>query len=460
MRLKYRTELTDHEPEEVFDWHERTGALERLTPPWADVEVLESSGGIRDGGEVSLRIRRGPTSFRWDLRHKDYEYGRQFRDEQVSGPMKSWTHTHRFEPLPGGGTIVEDEIDLEPPLGPAGAAVGPTFIRRELGRLFRFRYRRLFTDLARQAEHATRPRLTVAITGASGLVGQSLSHFLTTCGHDVIRLVRDSRKIEDGAIFWNPGTGEIDREGLAGADAVVHLAGTSIASGRWTDARKRSILQSRVRGTELIARTLAEMRDGPKVLVSASAVGFYGDRGAKTVTESGLAGKGFLAEVCRAWEGATKPAERAGVRVVLLRTGVALSPAGGALGQMLLPFKMGAGGRLGSGKQFMSWIDLDDLVGLIQHVLYTDSLRGPVNATSPHAVTNATFTSALGRALGRPTVIPVPALAVKAVFGELGKEALLWGQRVVPEKAMASGFDFFYEGVEESLRFQLGRTEE
>lgn len=195
MRLKYRTELTEHEPEAVFDWHERPGALERLTPPWADVEVLHRSGGIRDGGKVSLRIRRGPTSFRWDLRHKDYEYGRQFRDEQVSGPMKSWVHSHRFEPLSGGGTIVEDEIDIDPPLGPAGAVVGPTFVRRELGSLFRFRYRRLFTDLARHAEHAARPRLIVAITGASGLVGLSLKHFLTTCGHEVIPMVRDSRKL-------------------------------------------------------------------------------------------------------------------------------------------------------------------------------------------------------------------------------------------------------------------------
>ena len=260
-------------------------------------------------------------------------------------------------------------------------------------------------------------------------------------------------------MFWNPASGVLDEKALARVDAVVHLAGTSIASGRWTEARKRSIKQSRVRGTELIARTLATMKNGPKILVSASAVGFYGDRGAETLLESEPAGRGFLAEVCRAWEGATKPAERAGVRVVKLRMGVALSPKGGALGQMLLPFKMGAGGRLGSGKQYMSWIDLDDLVGLIQHALYDDSMRGPVNATSPNPVPNATFTSALGRALGRPTVVPVPGLAVKAVFGELGKEVLLWGQRVIPDKAVKSGFEFFYEGVEDSLRFQLGRME-
>lgn len=459
MRYTYQTELPDHTPQTVFDWHERPGALERLTPPWGDVEVLGRSGGIKDGGQVSLRIRRGPTSFRWDLRHRDYEYGRQFRDEQVSGPLKSWVHTHSFHPRPGGGTIARDEIELEAPLGFAGEAIGPTFIKGELERLFRFRYQRLFTDLARHARFADRKRLTVAITGASGLVGSTLRSFLTTGGHEVVSLVRDSRKLDEHSVFWNPAAGVLDEKGLTRVDAVVHLAGTSIADGRWTEARKRSIKQSRVRGTELIARTLASMKNGPRVLVCASAVGFYGNRGTDTITEGEPAGKGFLAEVCRAWEGASKPAERAGVRVVTLRSGIALSPRGGALGQMLLPFKMGAGGRLGSGKQYVSWIDLDDLVGLIQHAIYDDTLRGPVNATSPNPVTNATFTSALGRALGRPTVIPVPALAVKAAFGELGTEALLWGQRAIPEKATKAGFDFFYEGVEDSLRFQLGRME-
>lgn len=459
MRLTFRTELPKHTPEEVFDWHERLGALERLTPPWGDVEVVHRSGGIKDDGRVQLRVRHGPKNFRWDLRHRDYEYGKTFTDEQVEGPMKSWVHTHRFSSGPDGGTVAEDEIHVEPPLGPAGAAVGPTFIKRELERLFRFRYQRLFTDLTRHAEYADQPRLTVAITGASGLIGSNLRHFLTTGGHEVVPLVRDSRRLEGGAVFWNPASGIIDEKGLTRVDAVVHLAGTSIANGRWSDARKRAIKQSRVRGTELLARTLATMKNGPRLLISASAVGYYGDRGADNIVESEPAGRGFLAEVCRAWEGATKPAERAGIRVVNLRTGVALSPGGGALGQMLLPFKMGAGGRLGSGKQYMSWIDLDDLVGLIQHVLYDDSLKGPVNATSPHPVTNATFTSALGRALARPTVLPVPGLAVKALFGELGTEALLWGQRVIPRKILDSGFEFFYEGVEDSLRFQLGRMD-
>lgn len=457
MRLTYRTELPEHAADEVFAWHERTGALQRLVPPWARVDIEHQDGNIRDGARVVLRVHEGPMSFRWELRHRDYEAGRLFRDEQVTGPLKSWLHTHRFVSLDGGGCAVEDDIELELPV--LGLPLTPSLLRGEIDRLFAFRHRRLAADLARHAMHAARPRLTVAVTGASGLIGTGLCHFLTTGGHRVIRLVRDSRRLADDAVYWNPATGEIDPAALAGADAVVHLAGSSIAAGRWTDARKKSIHDSRTQGTELIARTVAAMRDGPRTLVSMSGVTYYGNRGEERLTESSSPGKGFLAGVTRDWEAATGAAQRAGIRVVCLRSGVAISPAGGALGQMLLPFKMGVGGRLGGGRQYFSWIDVDDLVALIVHALYTASLSGPVNAAAPHAVTNATFTDVLGRVLGRPTLLPVPAFAVKAVFGQLGEEALLWGQRVIPEKVLRSGFRFDCEGVEDSLRFQLGRPE-
>jgi len=458
MRLTYRSVLENHSPEDVFAWHERPGALERLIPPWGHVDVLEKEGGIRDGAKVVLQVRQGPASFRWEVRHRDFQQNRQFTDVQVSGPFKSWEHTHRFEPQDGGGTLVQDEIDLEPPMGAAGGLLAPGFVTRELTRLFEFRYRRLFTDLARHARFADKERLTIAITGASGLVGSNLKHFLTTGGHRVIPLVRDRRKLGEDGIFWNPAAGEIDKDGLARADAVVHLAGASIAGGRWTDARKKQIRESRIKGTELIARTMADLRGGPRTLISASAIGFYGDRGDGRIDEGVGPGKGFLAEVVQDWEAATRAAERAGVRVVRLRTGVAISPAGGALGQMLLPFKIGVGGRLGAGTQYFSWVDLDDVVGAILHCLMVPELSGPVNVTGPNPVTNATFTSVFGRVLGRPTVLPVPSLAVKAAFGQLGQEALLWGQRVFPTKLEKSGFEFFYEGVEESLRFQLGRA--
>jgi len=458
MHLTYRTELADHAPEEVFAWHERPGAFERLAPPWADVTVEEREGGIEDGAHVILRIKVGPTSVRWTLRHDGYHAGREFRDEQVEGPFARWSHVHRFLPREGGGTIVEDDIEVEPPLGSAGAAVAPSLIRSELDRLFAFRYRRLENDLARHAADVGEPRLRVAITGSSGLIGSNLTHFLTTGGHQVVRLVRHERELADDAILWDPTEGRIDAEGLRGTDAFVHLAGEPIDR-RWTNARKKAILESRARGTDLAARTLAELDGGPGVLVSMSAVHYYGTRGDEPLDESSSTGRGFLAEVTRAWEAATRPAERAGIRVVHLRGGVVLSPAGGALGRMLLPFKVGVGGRLGSGRQYFSWIDPDDFVALVLHVIRNDGISGPVNATAPHPVTNDTFTSALGRVLGRPTILPVPALALRAMFGELAEEMLLRGQRVLPRKAEASGFEFCFEGVEDCLRFELGRPE-
>lgn len=454
-RLVYRGHVPAHPPASVFAWHERPGALQRLTPPWADVTVEHAEGGIRDGARVALRVRQGPASFLWELRHRDFQEGVQFRDEQVSGPLRSWVHTHRFLPAGDGGTTLEDEIEFEAPLG---IPVGPLFVRGELDRLFAFRHRRLRMDLDRHAQFAGRPPLTVAVTGASGMVGSALCAYLTTGGQRVVRLVRGRAGAGPDEIAWDPRAGEIDADGLARADAVVHLAGASIAGGRWTDARKREILRSRVDGTALLARTMAASAGrGPRVLVSASAVGFYGNRGDERLDEAAPAGTGFLAEVVKAWEGATAPAAKAGVRVVHLRTGVVISPAGGALQQMLLPFKMGMGGRLGTGRQFFSWIDLDDLLGVILHALHDPGLSGPVNATAPNPVTNAAFTDALGRVLSRPTLLPVPAFALRAAFGQLGEEALLWGQRVNPARLERAGFRFAFEGVEDSLSFQLGK---
>jgi len=259
---------------------------------------------------------------------------------------------------------------------------------------------------------------------------------------------------------WDPEKGVFrNAEALEGIDGVVHLAGESLFGLRWAEEKKARIQDSRQEGTALLVRTLTGLQRKPVALVSASAVGFYGDRGATVITEESRPGKGFLPRVCRQWEDATAPATRAGIRVVLLRSGMVLTPQGGALGTMLLPFKVGIGGRLGSGRQYMSWIDLDDEVGLIYHALATPMVRGPLNATAPHPVSNATFTDTLGRVLGRPTLVPLPSLGVKALFGEMGKALLLDGARVAPQKAEKTGFEFRYPALEESLRYQLGREE-
>lgn len=299
--------------------------------------------------------------------------------------------------------------------------------------------------------------MKVIVSGASGLIGRALVRSLVADGHGVTRLVRSSSQPDGAAVdvSWDPDAGTIDARELEGHDAAVHLAGESIAGGRWTDEKKRRIRESRVKGTRLIAETLARLERKPEVLASASAIGFYGDRGDESLTEESASGDDFLSEVCREWEKATLPASQAGLRVVHMRFGVVLSGEGGALSKMLTPFKLGVGGTVGSGKQFLSWVDLEDVVGAIKHAVTNASLRGPVNVVAPTPATNAEFTKTLGRVLGRPTIFPVPAFAARLAFGEMADALLLGGQRVEPARLKSSDYKFAYPDLESSLRHAL-----
>jgi uncharacterized protein (TIGR01777 family) len=297
--------------------------------------------------------------------------------------------------------------------------------------------------------------MKILVSGSTGLIGSTFLPRLSQKGHSLSCLVRS--RSEAGGIYWNPMSGMLDAHALEGFDAVIHLAGESIATGRWTAAKKHRILESRVRGTKLLSDALSSVKRPPKVLVSASAIGFYGDRGDEILKETSMAGSGFLPEVCRQWENATSPASQKGIRVVNLRLGIVLSPKGGALAKMLLPFKMGLGGKIGSGKQYMSWIDLEDVLGAIEHILVNDSLRGPINITAPHAVTNAEFTVTLGRALRRPTLFPMPAFAARLAFGEMADALLLSSARVEPAVLNKSGYRYNYPDLESFLRHLLGQ---
>ena len=308
--------------------------------------------------------------------------------------------------------------------------------------------------------------MKVLVSGASGLVGSALIPFLTTGGHRVTRLVRKARleqgrkdgaSVGDGEVAWSPAAGTIERAGLEGFDAVVHLAGENIAAGRWTPERKRRIRDSRVKGTRLLCQALTQCAQPPRVFVGASAIGYYGDRGDATLTEESAAGEGFLAEVCRDWEAATAGLTDAGIRTALLRVGVVLSPAGGALKKMLLPFRLGLGGVIGAGSQYMSCIALDDVVGVIQHAITHDEVSGPINTVCPEAVTNREYTRTLGTVLGRPTVFPVPAVAARFVLGELADALLLASTRVEPRTLLRTGYEFRYPRLESALRHVLGK---
>jgi len=298
--------------------------------------------------------------------------------------------------------------------------------------------------------------MKILVSGASGLIGSALIPALTAAGHGVQRLVRDRSRAGGGDLYWNPDGGQLDPEGLEPFDAVVHLAGENIAAGRWTAKQKDRILQSRAQGTRTIAEALAKLPAKSRTLVSASAIGFYGNRGDELLDESSRPGHDFLAEVCQAWEAATQPAAAAGVRVVNTRFGVVLSKQGGALKKMLLPFQLGLGGKIGSGQQYMSWVVLDDVVGAIVHCLSDPSLSGPFNVVAPHPVTNLDFTKTFGKVLARPTMFPMPAFAAKLAFGQMADELLLASQRVQPARLQAAGFTFKYPALEQGLRHVLG----
>jgi uncharacterized protein (TIGR01777 family) len=296
--------------------------------------------------------------------------------------------------------------------------------------------------------------MDILVTGASGLIGTALVSSLASSGHEVTRLVRGQPPSEGKTARWDPMAGTLETAAIEGVDAVVHLAGENIAE-RWTSAKKAQIRDSRVKGTQLLCETLTRLSSPPKTLVSASAIGYYGDRGDAILTEDSPPGQGFLSEVCRAWEAATAPAQQHGIRVVQLRLGVVLSANGGALAKILPPFRLGLGGVLGSGQHYMSWIALDDAVGAIQHAIATDALQGPTNAAAPRAVTNQEFTKTLGKVLGRPTAIPLPAFAARLMFGEMADEVLLASARVQPAKLQASGYQFRYPELEDALRHVL-----
>lgn len=441
--------MIDHPCDEVWGWHARPGAMRRLVPPWQPMTVLQEADSLVDG----VAVLGLPAGLRWVARHDPSAYlsGSRFADDLAAdGPMSwpsrvigGWRHTHTFSD-DGGHTRIRDQIETAVP----GAGLRPTFV---------YRRRQILDDLAahRDAAEAGATPMAIALTGASGLIGSALSAFLSTGGHRVIRLVRTSARGDDERL-WNPqapATGLLD-----GVDAVVHLAGASIA-GRFTEGHRSAIRDSRIAPTRLLVAAAAAADDGPRAFISASAIGFYGfDRGDTQLTEDCSRGDGFLADAVGDWEEATAPAADAGLRVTTVRTGIVQAAAGGTLRLLRPLFAAGLGGRVGSGKQWLSWIGLDDLLDIYYRALYDERLAGPVNAVGPESVRNSEYASELARVLHRPAVLPVPSLGPRLLLGEQGaRELAEASQRVVPSKLLAVSHRFRHPDLADTLAHQLGR---
>jgi hypothetical protein len=437
MGLRYSS-VVDAPVTEVFAWHERPGALGRLVPPWQPLEVVEEASSLRDGKAV-LRM---PGGLRWVAQHSACDPPHRFVDELVSLPLH-WRHTHTFEEETGQRTRVTDVVDTPVP----GMLLTQTF---------RYRHSQLAGDLAahRAMARLREGPLTVAVTGSSGLIGTALCAFLSTGGHRVIRLVRRPARTADER-QWAPG--HPDPGALEGADAVVHLAGASIA-GRFTERHKRVVRDSRIGPTRLLAATMASMRDGPGLLVAGSAIGIYGaDRGDEVLSERSGPGTGFLAEVVADWEAATEPARDAGLRVVNVRTGIVQSAQGATLKLLRPLFAAGLGGPVAPGSQWLSWIGLDDLVDVFGRALVDDRLDGPLNAVAPSPVRNREYAATLARVLRRPSLVPVPAFGPRLLLGSEGAAELAQAsQRVFPTRLLDAGHAFRHDELEACLRHQLG----
>ncbi|MDG2224151.1 MAG: TIGR01777 family oxidoreductase [Rubripirellula sp.] len=436
--------------EEAFAYHERPGALQRLVPPWESVEIERSDGSLEVGSRVVLTTRIFGYPVRWVAEHTEYDPPRLFADTQISGPFASWDHRHEFR-SEGVGCSLQDQIAYQVPLGALGAMLGGGKALKTIERMFAFRHRLTRDDLQLHADRPTKP-MRVAVSGSSGLVGGQLKSLLTLLGHEVRPIVRSISQDSSEIAVWN---GQEQADKLNEVDVVFHLAGKSIADGRWSDTVKQEIRDSRVVKTRELCEAMAKLAHQPKVLICASATGIYGDRGDDVMGEGSAPGDDFLSGVAREWEEACLPAVEAGIRVVNARLGIVLSPTGGALQKMLLPAKF-AGGALGNGRQWWSWMALDDVIGAFYHVMTDDSISGPVNFVSPNPLTNREFASALGRVLGRPAIFPAPAFALRAALGEMADALLLASTRVEPGVLTKAGYRYRFTDLTQTLRYLLG----
>lgn len=441
----------------LFAWHERTGAFDRLAPPWTPVRLVKHVGGIRDRAQVEVMIKVGPVPQTLKIRHEGYIHGQRFVDVMESGPFRSWRHEHLFaEGQSPGRSELHDKLEIEPLGGVLGNLFARSMIEGELERVFRYRHWRLLQDLHRAQSLGSLPFAgKVLITGVTGLVGKALAAYLQTRGYSVLGISRSGKGPWPGldCISWDPEKKSINPSDLDGVDSVINLAGESIL-GPWSQSKMKRIRSSRDLAAQTLIDAFGKLEAWPKVWINASGTGYYGPQPGGVVDERSNSGSGFLAHVCRSWEGVLDPI-REKTRVVSVRLGTVMSPGGGALGVMLPAFKVGAGGVLGNPQAAMPWVSLDDVVYSIEHLFY-QNVEGPVNVVSPERLTQERLAKTVARVLRRPALIPAPAGLLKATLGSMAKEIFLIDQSVEPGVLNESGYPFLTASFEDCLRRGLG----
>ncbi len=442
--------------EQLFGWHERHGAFERLNPPFMPVNLIAHDGNIRDGANVILKIPIvPPLGLHWTLEHHHYRKNHQFCDRQISGPFRTWDHVHRFTEIGVNRCILEEHINYTWPFGFLFEKFTDPAFRHKLQRLFRFRHHRTASDLELHNKYSGSKVLKFLIAGSSGMLGTELISFLTTGGHRVTRLVRGHNRQNPS---WSPDTGGLDPDLLEGYDVIINLAGENIGSGYWTKKKKQKILESRVSSTRLLAQMIGKLTRPPRLFIVASATGYYGNRFDEQLTEKSAPGSGFLSNVVSQWEQASRASAGHRIRTVNMRFGVILSGRHDILARLRPVLLSGLGAIPGSGSQYFPWIALDDAIAAIYHAIYSDRIEGPVNVVAPAQVSSGVFFKQLGKVLERPVFFRIPARLIKTMLDDMGEELFLHGARVLPLKLQETGFKFQFPDLEETFRFYLGRN--
>lgn len=444
--------LINHSADKVMSWHLRPSMEMRATPPWAKVEIQPLGGGPdREGAQFKVHAKFwGPIWKTYLMQYCHFVPNEAFEITQIEGPFIRWQYQMKLRAQSEHSCEIIDQYQLSHRFPKVVSYFLNHQLQKRYSRLLKYKHDILQNDIDLFQKYQYEKPLKVLVTGARGFVGSSLVCFLEFMGHEVWKLSRSPPKEGEKALMWD------DLEQAEGFDAVIHLAGESIGKGLWTHKKKQAILDSRTKGTEKLASLLLRLKHPPKTLIAASAVGFYGDRGSEILSEESSPGtKQFVSEVCQRWERSAKELEEEGIRVVRARFGVVLSPKGGALKQMLLPFQLGLGGKMGHGHQYMSWIAMDDLVAALYHILMTPSVEGAVNCTSPQPVMNQCFTKELSKALNRWPGPPLPAWTVRLLFGQKGEELLLSSARVLPKKLLESGYNFQFPNIRQAFEHLL-----